>query len=140
MGACPPGTMAPPHNTRPVWEAGLWRRGAVNVLPPNLRGHRDSRVVVRVRPTGSWVWFGHIFFSQETGLLLPLEKIFTLPRVGALLWCTCMYVHVCACVHMWGPVHCLGGRWVCAGKEAQSRTCSPWADAEPPRPQEGCGC
>lgn len=26
--------------------------GAVNVLPPDLRDHRDSRVVARVGPTG----------------------------------------------------------------------------------------
>lgn len=60
-------------------------------------------------PTGLLGLVWPHFFSRETGLLLPPEEIFTLPRVGALLWCVCMRVHACACVHTWGLGH--GSRW-----------------------------
>lgn len=119
---------APPRHP-PMWEPDLWRRGAVNVLPPNLRGHRDSRVVAREGPTGLLGLVWPHFFSRETGLLLPLEKIFTLPRVGALPRCPCVPVRACARVHMWAwwqvgvsqtpsPGHTLG----------VSRPWSCWAD------------
>lgn len=133
---CPP----PPHNTLPVWEAGLWRRGAVNVLPLNLRGHHDSRVVVRVRPTGSWVWFGHIFSLRRQACCFLWRRYLLFPGWGRCCGahaCMCMYVRVCTC----------GARctvWV-AGGFVQERRPSPGpAHAgqmlSPALPQEGCGC
>lgn len=74
---------------------------AVNVSPPDLRGHRDSGVPARVGPTGCLGLVWPHFFSWETGLLLPPEKVFTLPRVGPL---AAVRVHACACVHVCAPL------------------------------------
>lgn len=87
----------------PPWGGARPVGAASNVLPPNLRGHRDSGVVARVGPTGCLGLVWPHFFSWETGLSLPLVKLFTLPWVGTLAAvraCTCMCVCTRVCLYV----------------------------------------
>lgn len=90
-------------NTRPRGVGARPVGAAVNVLPPNLRGHCDSGVVARVGPTGCLGLVWPHFFSWETGLSLPLVKLFTLPGVETLAVvraCTCMCVCTRVCLYV----------------------------------------